>query len=99
MLYKHWEAMLVSYLATRVIVLPFTNIETLVKDSNYRISTNPGSLIVDKFRNAIDPVWKEAWTDRMEPYLDTYEGSVPELINLVLTVPEMSLYADYRKIR
>ena len=43
LLYWHWEAMLISYLATRVIVLPFNNIDELVKTSSFKIALNPGS--------------------------------------------------------
>ncbi len=91
--------MLVSYLATRVIVLPFTNVDTLVKDSSYRMSTNPGSLIVDKFRYATDPVWKEAWVDRMEPSIGSYEGDLASLLQFLMAESEMSLYTDFRKVR
>ena len=35
MMYWHWEAMLISYLATRVVVLPFTNIPELVANSQF----------------------------------------------------------------
>ena len=91
--------MLVSYLATRVIVLPFTNVPTLVQDTSYKISTIPGSLIVDKFRYATDPIWQEAWQSRMEPYLDIMDGDLGNLLQLVLNDPEMSLYTDYKKVR
>ena len=42
MMYWHWEAMLISYLATRVIVLPFNNIPELVANSQFRILLMPG---------------------------------------------------------
>ncbi len=36
LIYALWEAMLISYLATRVIALPFRNLEGLLKESSYR---------------------------------------------------------------
>jgi hypothetical protein len=42
MIYWHWEAMLISYLATRVIVLPFNSIPELLDKSDFLIALNPG---------------------------------------------------------
>ncbi len=36
MIYWHWEAMLISYLATRVIKLPFTSIAGLIANTDYK---------------------------------------------------------------
>ena len=43
LIFYHWEAMLISYLATRVIVLPFNNIRELVDQSTFVIALFPGS--------------------------------------------------------
>ena len=72
LIYYYWEAMLVSYLAARIIVLPFTGIETLMADSEYLIAVWPGTYSQDVFESSIDPVWQKAWTERMEPYMDDY---------------------------
>ena len=37
-LYLQWEAMLISYLASRNIILPFVDVESLLKDSDYQIA-------------------------------------------------------------
>ena len=58
LLYWHWEAMLISYLATRVIVLPFNNIDELVKTSSFKIALNPGSSYEDAFKFATEPSWQ-----------------------------------------
>ena len=94
MIYKYWEAMLVSYLATRVTVLPFTNVETLVKNSNYKIVVNPGSLSEDIFRYATNPFWNEAWTSRIEPYLGSYDGNSNDRMNYILNDASAALYTD-----
>ena len=72
LIYYYWEAMLVSYLAARIIVLPFTGIETLMADSEYLIAVWPGTYSQAVFESSIDPVWQKAWTERMEPYMDDY---------------------------
>ena len=41
-LYFFWEAMLVSYLAVDVQVLPFNGIETFMSSSNYEMASQQG---------------------------------------------------------
>ena len=74
LIYWHWEAMLISYLATRVIVLPFNNIPELVENSNFKISLNPGTSFEDAFKFATDTHWKIAWKERIKPFLDDYKA-------------------------
>ena len=71
-LYWHWEAMLISYLATRVITLPFNGIETLLSQSDFNIALNPGTSYEDSFKISTDPVWQAAWIGRIQPYLEEY---------------------------
>ena len=71
LLYFLWEAMLVSYLAVDVQVLPFNGIETFMS-SNYKMAVLPGWYAYSVFENAIDPTWKAVFTERMEPYADDF---------------------------
>jgi hypothetical protein len=59
MIYWHWEAMVISYLATRVIVLPFTSISELLDKSNFLIALQPGSSYEDAFKLSTDPIWQD----------------------------------------
>ena len=52
-MYLHWEAMLISYLATRVTVLPFNNVPELISKTKFRIVLTPGSSYEDDFKTAI----------------------------------------------
>ncbi len=36
LVYYHWEAMIISYLAVRTITLPFASLEELVKDTDFK---------------------------------------------------------------
>ena len=65
MIFWHWEAMLISYLATRVTSLPFKDITDLVVNTQFRIITLPGSSYEDDFKSSTDPIWKAAWTDKV----------------------------------
>ena len=72
--YLHWEAMLISYLSTRKIVLPFQDIPELVSKTQYRIILSPGSSYEDDFKLATDPDWMAAWEDRVKPHLAEFMG-------------------------
>ena len=64
--------MLISNLSTRVITLPFTGIETLLTQSDFKIAVRPGTSNVDAFKFSTNPVWQAAWTNRIQPYLKDY---------------------------
>ena len=72
LLYFLWEAMLVSYLAVDVQVLPFNSMETLMSSSNYKMAVPPGWYAYSVFEHAKDPTWKAVFTERMEPYVDDF---------------------------
>ncbi len=86
--------MLISYLATRVIVLPFDGIKGLVENSDYRIAVIPGSSFMDAFKHSSVPEVQEAWKTRIEPYLEDYRGHV-EMIKLPAADPSLALYDNY----
>ena len=70
MMFWHWEAMLISYLATRVVSLPFKDIPELLSNTQYRMIVKPGTSYEDAFKTSPDPIWQAAWIDRIQPYLD-----------------------------
>ena len=70
MIFWHWEAMLISYLATRKILLPFKNMNDLVVNTQFRITLLVASIHEDHFKTSKDPIWQTAWTDRVQPYLE-----------------------------
>jgi hypothetical protein len=72
MIFWHWEAMLISFLATRVISLPFKGIPELVANTQFRIILLPGSSFEDAFKTSPDQNWQVAWTDRVQPHLEEH---------------------------
>ena len=76
MIFWHWEAMLISYLATRVISLPFKDIPDLVANTQFRIILRPGTSMEDAFKTSRDPIWQTAWTDRVQPHLEEHDDFV-----------------------
>ena len=57
--------MLISYLAQRVIPIPFTNMQELY-NSDYRLANNPGSSAWDSFKFG-NKLLKEIYLRKMDP--------------------------------
>ena len=96
MTYWHWEAMLISYLSTRITVLPFDNIPELIALSQYRILLVPGSSDQEDFRTSQDPDWKTAWIERVKPHLEANLGlNTANLITLLEHDADSAFYGNY----
>ena len=78
MIFWHWEAMLISFLATRIIYLPFKDIPDLMTNTQFRIILVPGSSFQDDFETSPDPIWQAAWIDRVQPNLEESAGLLTE---------------------
>ena len=97
--YYHWEAMLVSYLSTRITVLPFTTMGEMLKESDYRIGLMPGTIQEDFFKLSPDPMLQQAFKERIEPYLEDYPSSYADLIALTLKDESLAVYGAFFEIR
>ena len=58
LLFWHWEAMLISYLAIRKIILPFNNVEELITTSDFKITLTEGTSAEQKFKYSTNPIWQ-----------------------------------------
>ena len=72
MLYLLWEATLISSLAERNIILPFTGLESLMLKTDYKIVVAPSTAQVGSFKFSGVPLWQKAWSERIEPYYNFY---------------------------
>ena len=68
-----WNANLMSSLATVNVQFPFDGLETLLKETNFKIAALPGSAHMDNFALSTRPNYVKAWKERMEPFLDEYQ--------------------------
>ena len=64
--------MLISSLAERTIMLPFTGVESLMLTSDYKIAVGPSSAQEGTFKFSRVPLWQKAWSERIEPSYDFY---------------------------
>ena len=96
MIYWHWEAMLISYLATRVISLPFKDIPDLVANTQFRIIVHPGTSMEDTFKTSLDPIWQTAWTDLVQPHLEEHDKfSLQDLVDVMTMDGDSAFYNNY----
>lgn len=68
-----WNANLISSLTSINIKFPFDKLETLLKDTDFKIAVLPGSAHMDNFALSNRPYYMKAWKERIEPYLDEYK--------------------------
>ncbi|TRY79476.1 hypothetical protein TCAL_06563, partial [Tigriopus californicus] len=91
--------MLISFLATRVIVLPFNSLQGLVDESDFRISLSPGTSYMDAFKQSQDPIWQKAWKDRIEPYLSSYSNDIEGQTRQVIQDTGLAFYDNFFAVR
>ena len=75
-----WNANLISYLATTNIQFPFDRLETLLRETDFKIGILPGSAHMDNFALSTKPNYVKAWKERIEPFLDLYKPYQGNLI-------------------
>ena len=98
-IYYYWEAMLVSYLSTKIIVLPFTNIQELLKNSDYRIGLIGGTSQEDYFKLSSDPFMQKAYNERIEPFLEEFKPFYNNLNDLLLKDESLAVFNDFLRVR
>ena len=79
-----WNANLISYLATTNIQFPFDRLETLLRETDFKIGILPGSAHMDNFALSTKPNYVKAWKERIEPFLDEYKPYQGNLIFLII---------------
>ena len=89
----HWQAMLISYLSKRVVVLPFNNIPELLENTNYRIALWPGGYAEDVFKHSTDDHFKRAWKERIQPFLHEYKDHNGNITQYPLADSSLAYYA------
>ena len=102
-IYYSWEAMLITSLQTRVVSLPFTDISSMMTKTDYKISLVPGGTAEASFRDSTNPLFRKAYKERIEPYIDLMipEGNVDyfdHLKKLIMTRPDFAVYADFYNV-
>jgi hypothetical protein len=102
MLHWHYVAMIISYLSTKVIVMPFNSIPEMVITSGYRLFVNPGGSSEDSFRLSTDPDWQKAWNEMIEPSLEEYKNlkrAKTAIEFAILGNPTLAIYGNALQFR
>ena len=101
LVYYHWEAMLVVYLASRKTVLPFTNVENMYSKTPFRLAMIPDTSYVDGFKYSLDPGWQKIYNERIEPHLQEYRDypdHLSDMVNFIKNDYQTALYDGFVSI-
>ena len=101
LIFWHWEAFLISYLASRVIVLPFYDFFDLVQNSDYRMTMKYEGYPEDIFKFSTDPLFIYAYETKIKPYKQEFVATqdITESINRVLLRDKTALIEDANAVR
>ena len=89
-----WQANLVSKLTISKTALPFTNLETLITKSKFRIAIIPGSVFEDDFKFSLDSTFQRAWKERIRPYLKDYVPYSQNIIKILRNDTSIAVVVD-----
>ena len=64
----------------------------LFKDTQTKIMVMAGSAQADEFKYSTDPIWLEAWKDRIDPYINQYPSDSGNMIKFLVDNPDYTLY-------
>ena len=64
--------MLVTHLSTRKMIMPFTTIEDMYYNTNFRISLVPNSAPEEDFSQSTNPLFQKIFEERFKPHLQEY---------------------------
>ena len=100
LLYMQWEAMLITYLSTRVVVLPFSDLKSLLENTDYIIVIPPGTSYEDAFRYSGDALRQQAYKEIILPNIEMMKPkeSVPWIehnLDLMMTKSSIAVYAGF----
>ena len=98
MLYLQWEAMLISYLATRNTVLPFDSLQSMLDNTDFALTMKHGSAQLDSFKTSKDPLWQKIWKDRIEPHVDfmtSYAGNIISTVGQFDQIQKIWIIIDF----
>ena len=100
-IYYHWEAMLVSYLSARFIVMPFNSIPELITNTDYKIVVLPGSSTLDSFKQSNDFYRQQAWKNRIEPNIkEEFEDfTVQDYVRYIIDNGDVAYFDNFMGLR
>ena len=79
--------------------MPFTSIEELYYNTNFRISLVPNAAHEDDFARSVNPIFQKIYEDRIKPHRKEYLNypilSVKDTINFIRNDYKTAVYALY----
>ena len=99
--YYYWEAMLISYLSTRFIVMPFNTVPELITNTDFKITVFSGSSTMDSFSQSNDFYWQQAWKTRIKPYIkeEFKDFTADDFVRYIIDNDNVAYIDNYLGIR
>ena len=89
--------MLITHLTTRKIIMPFTTIEELYYNTNFRIALLPNSASLDDFAQSKDQLYQKIYEERLKPHVQEYLDypilSINDNVNFIRNDYKTAVYA------
>ena len=98
LLMKHWEAILISFLAKQTVALPFNNLKEFYENTNDRLLIMPGGMIENDFRYSNDTLWQKVFHERIEPHLEevkAYPDFLTDMFHFIEQDYNTAIYDAY----
>ena len=98
LLMKHWEAILISFLAKQTVALPFNNLREFYENTNDRLMIMPGGMIENDFRYSNDTLWQKVFHERIEPHLEevkAYPDFITDMFHFIEKDYHTAIYDAY----
>ena len=64
--------MLITYLSTRKIIMPFKTMEEMYFNTDFRLALIPNTAYEDDFKYSADPIIQKVYEERFKPHLTEY---------------------------
>ena len=83
--------------------MPFTNIEDLYYNTNFRIALSPTSAPLDDFAQSADQLFQKIYEERVKPHLQEYMDypmiTYTDIINFIRNDYKTAFYALHGPVR
>ena len=65
----------------------------------FRIAVLAGTSFSDSFHLSADPLWRDAWTERIAPHIDTYPKDKASMVDMIAADPSFTMYDNYFSVQ
>ena len=64
-------------------MLPFTTVEDMYKNTQFRLAMIPATSYEDNFKYSPDPMWQKIYAERIQPHLQEYADYQEQMVHFI----------------